>query len=72
MQKREYQILRNCPFCGARGAIVDVTWEYELWEANKTGRKWWCVECFGCHARGPEEMTQGKAAEAWNRRTICS
>ena len=66
--------LERCPFCGARGAIVDVTWEYELWEANKTGtvRKWWCVECFGCHARGPEETTQGKAAEAWNRRTTCS
>ena len=66
--------MKRCPFCGARGAIVDVTWEYELWEANKTGtvRKWWCVECFGCHARGPEETTQGKAAEAWNRRTTCS
>lgn len=61
--------LRPCPFCGGRGAIVDVSWEYELMGAAKGGRKWWNVMCVNCEARTSAEQTQKKAVDAWNRRS---
>lgn len=60
--------LRECPFCGGRAAIEDVTWEFELMGAYKGKKSWWAVECFDCHARTQAFSIQGKAVEAWQRR----
>lgn len=61
-------ILRECPFCGGRPAIEDVTWEFELIGANKPKKSWWVVECWDCHARTQPMSIQHKAVELWNRR----
>ena len=61
-------ILRNCPFCGGRPAIEDVTWEFELIGANKQKKLWWVIECWDCHARTQPYSIQEKAVEAWQKR----
>ena len=61
-------ILRECPFCGGRAAIEDVTWEFEMMGANKGKKSWWVIECFDCGARTAAHSDQGKVVKAWQRR----
>lgn len=63
------EVLKPCPFCGGRGARVDVTWEYEMInEEIFTDRRFYVIECFTCHARTHAFLTEEEALNAWDKR----
>lgn len=65
MQSKEYQELRECPFCGGKARISADT------EATRDsqGRLWaFTVVCDRCCASSGLTFKPEKAAEAWNRR----
>ncbi len=61
--------LKPCPFCGGRGARIDVTYEFRMLHPSKTDNHFYIIECFNCHARTKACSTIDLAIEAWEKRT---
>lgn len=55
--RADASVLKPCPFCGGRAAVV---------QDRATG--WWFVRCAACHAGGSGDQEQACAVRRWNRR----
>lgn len=59
--------LKRCPFCGGRGARVDVTYEFSMLHPVGKNKHFYIIECFDCEARTKPYSNIDLAIEAWNR-----
>ena len=64
MLKTEVKLL-DCPFCGQIDNNDSIRLEDATMFVNPSELYW--IECHSCSARGPQEKTQERAIEAWQR-----
>jgi Lar family restriction alleviation protein len=62
MQSKDYQHLRNCPFCGSTD--IDILAYDEEYHTRRV------AECINCGARGSVSDSDEEAIESWNTRPL--
>ena len=68
MQSKEFQPLRECPFCGGEARIKSRYIGYG--SLGLGAHDWYSVECKECRASSDEYRSEAEAIEAWNRRVV--